>query len=239
MWAKGEPSNRACTKIGGIPYWPEDRPWPTSNRGETMRFLAQYDFSNSRKLFDQLPGDILCIFVTESFLDMADWKNGLQTHWVSRSAQRVALLQSVPPEGNSFVFTNVYGYSHFTLDYGYENVDDIANELLAFSDEFESYPLDEAATSLLNTWTVKIGGVPLMRYTDPRQQRTVLPGRFLCQLCTVYPPDEMPYPWINHEQPLTLMESIRPETRLDISDGFTLCFSLTDDGVVHRYYEGE
>ena len=62
VWAKGEPANRAVTKIGGLPYRPSGRPWPIDSAGNAMRFVAQLCFADSRDLVSPVPGDILLVF---------------------------------------------------------------------------------------------------------------------------------------------------------------------------------
>src|SRR5262245_4812542 len=62
VWARGEPRNRAITKVGGLPYRPSDAPWPSDGRGEPMRFIVQICFADSRDLVPPLPGDILLVF---------------------------------------------------------------------------------------------------------------------------------------------------------------------------------
>ena len=41
VWGLGEPPRRECTKIGGLPYWPSQRPWPQSQGGYPATFLAR------------------------------------------------------------------------------------------------------------------------------------------------------------------------------------------------------
>jgi len=62
VWAKGEPSNRSVTKVGGLPYRPAVALWPKDATGTPLRFVAQLCFADSRVLVPQLPGDILLVF---------------------------------------------------------------------------------------------------------------------------------------------------------------------------------
>lgn len=57
----GESSNRAATKIGGVPYLPKCADWPHES-GEPIQFYFQVNFSDSRDLVGKLPGDILLVF---------------------------------------------------------------------------------------------------------------------------------------------------------------------------------
>jgi len=62
VWAKGEPADRSVTKIGGLPYRPSDAPWPVGETGESLRFIGQLCFVDSRDLVPALPGDVLLVF---------------------------------------------------------------------------------------------------------------------------------------------------------------------------------
>ena len=62
VWAKGEPPNRAVTKLGGLPYRPAREPWPKNDSGEPVWFIGQLCFTDSTDLVPALPGDILLIF---------------------------------------------------------------------------------------------------------------------------------------------------------------------------------
>lgn len=68
VWAKGEPSNRSVTKVGGLPYRPSDAPWPEEGAGKPLRFIAQFCFVDSRDITPLLPGDVLLIFGDEDAL---------------------------------------------------------------------------------------------------------------------------------------------------------------------------
>ena len=58
IWASGEPSNRAMTKLGGIPYMPASLSWP-HREGTAGDFYAQLNFMDSKDLVPALPGDVL------------------------------------------------------------------------------------------------------------------------------------------------------------------------------------
>jgi hypothetical protein len=79
VWAEGESPDRACTKIGGLPYRPADVPWPTDSRGQNMRFVAQLCFADSRDLVPRLPGDVLLVFGDDDAL-LAE-PEGLVLEW--------------------------------------------------------------------------------------------------------------------------------------------------------------
>jgi len=66
VWAWGEPHNPASTKIGGVPLFPESLQWPQESTGKPFCFVAQFNFSDSKDLVPDLPGDVLLIFCPES-----------------------------------------------------------------------------------------------------------------------------------------------------------------------------
>jgi hypothetical protein len=62
VWGRGEPSDRAVTKIGGVPYRPARVPWPVGEMGQPLRFVGQLSFIDSRDVVPPLPGDVLLVF---------------------------------------------------------------------------------------------------------------------------------------------------------------------------------
>lgn len=68
VWAKGESTTRAVTKIGGLPYRPSDVAWPKDKKGEPQRFIGQLCFADSRDIVPRLPADVLLVFGDEDAL---------------------------------------------------------------------------------------------------------------------------------------------------------------------------
>ena len=60
--AIGEAPTPYQTKIGGLPYWPRNREWPRSDTGESLPFLAQFNFSESLDIVSDLPEHLLLLF---------------------------------------------------------------------------------------------------------------------------------------------------------------------------------
>ena len=71
VMADGEPPDPCSTKIGGLPYRPTGKPWPTTANGAPLRFLAQFCFEYSKDLTGPLPDDVLLVFGDED-----------ESHWV-------------------------------------------------------------------------------------------------------------------------------------------------------------
>ena len=87
----GEPRDRSRTKIGGLPYWSKDRPWPKSSTGEPIPFMAQFNLSDSRDLIGGTEGDILLIFAH------ANPRLGCVIRWETRSTSlRLVSKDDIP-----------------------------------------------------------------------------------------------------------------------------------------------
>ena len=55
-----ETTDRCATRLGGLPYWPKEMPWPEGQDGQPKSFVGQFDF---RAIIwpERLPGDILTV----------------------------------------------------------------------------------------------------------------------------------------------------------------------------------
>jgi hypothetical protein len=65
LYAQGEPETREQSRIGGLPYRPRGLPWPLDEQGHPDEFVCQIDFSDSRSLVPDLPGEIMLLFAPE------------------------------------------------------------------------------------------------------------------------------------------------------------------------------
>ncbi len=65
FFVAGEPAERSVTKVAGLPYRAAGLPWPLTDDGRPMTFLAQFCFDESRDLVGELPGDVLLIFAED------------------------------------------------------------------------------------------------------------------------------------------------------------------------------
>ena len=186
VFSEGEPKQRHLTKIGGLPYWPKNKPWPTTAAGDPCWFLAQLNFSDSRDLFPKLPGDLLTIY-TE---DEESWlHDGLETlHCVWQYVNDEPLISARQFPKFDFEFENVvcHGVIHRTFDYP-KSVKKASKLSVR-----RSYLLAVVSGT-------KIGGVPNFLQGDPK-----LSGTFLAQIASVQPSIEVPYPWVNRKKPYGL-----------------------------------
>jgi hypothetical protein len=180
VFAKGEPTDRRSTKIGGIPFWPKKLNWPRDNTNKPLRFVAQFSFADSRFLFDDLPGDLLAIFGESGGRS----PRSLEFNWIQSGDGPPVGPKEIPHvEG---VFLPLYGVLHRTYDY----VDDQP----AYSRYHRSYLLSQVEGT-------KIGGNPRWIQGDEE-----LPGRYLCTLGSILPESGRPFPYVNQKNPIGFSE---------------------------------
>jgi len=206
---KGEPKQRDITKVGGLPYWPKGKKWPTHGKGTPYRFLAQFNFSDSTDIYPDLPGDILLIFVTNED-DWAFDSDGYHFEWVDLGIEPI---NAVPEESELPDVYPFFGVIHRSVDY----LSGTFKE-----GDFYEYELDK----LLILPGIKIGGAPSF-IQDSTQ---FVPG-FLCQLGSIQAVYDLPYPWVNQEKVHSL-DFARREPQLSICDMGTIYFFMDKKGKV-------
>ncbi len=114
LWGQGEPKDRTLTKVGGLPYWPFEKPWPEGEDGELV-FLAQFNFVDSRDLVGELPGDLLLLFSDARFSWVEGNRAGLVPMWVSFGSERLVVERTLPKVKNPFF--KGYGVIHRGMDW--------------------------------------------------------------------------------------------------------------------------
>lgn len=204
VFGKGAPQDRRVTKVSGLPYWPKGRKWPTADDGSPCQFLAQFCFLDSRDLAGKLPGEILLIFVPQGDEEWLWELERVRFEWLRADQQ--ALIDELPKGVHAYCTAEWYGVLHRTHDY--PDVVEQTSEL-----EVQSpYNLP-----ILNG--TKIGGLPHMIQSaiqygvDPTTGLPVLlpddkgetpTQQFLCQLTSIQAAPDVPYPWTNQKEKLTL-----------------------------------
>ncbi len=182
IFADGEPQSRVITKVGGLPYWPKGIQWPRNNYGIDLTFVGQICYADSRDIIDDIPGDVLLIFVCFERLEQnPDDQTAIQFHWRNIRDDELIELSDIPsPEID---IRPKYGIRHRTQDF----VEELSG-----------------ATSYSRHWLLsriqgtKIGGLPNWIQTD-----SGLPGEFLGSLGSISPDMYVPYPYVNTPEPLT------------------------------------
>jgi len=191
VFGKGEPENPAGTKLGGRPFWPAGRPWPQTPDGRPCAFLAQFNFADSLDLVgDNLPGTILSILVD----DPENWPSDTSRKtfvWLSHEQEPDRELQVPSALGPAGPF---FGAIHRTFDY--PEADDL---LWEWEEAGRTTP--RYSYLLPNTSGTKIGGVPFFIQGGEGLEETF----FLCQLASIQAEPDVPYPWVNQREPLTLL----------------------------------
>ena len=220
VFGKGEPVAPACTKIGGRPFWPNDRDWPSASDGSLCHFLAQFNFADSLDIIDcNLPGTIL-LLLTENEDDWLWADDGLTFHWVSADVTPRNDLVVPSTVGSAGPF---YAVRHRSADY--PDAADAAYEL----DVSVGYNLP-----VLNG--TRIGGLPhFIQGGDDS------PGRFLCQLGSIQAAPNVPYPWANLRDALDLQfnnDGIYGDDNCAVfGDMGSVYLFVDDNGAVSRSFE--
>jgi len=185
VFGKGEPDRRDCTKVGGAPYWPTDRRWPSRCDGLPYLFLAQFNFSDSTDILPDLPGSVL-LLLTE---DKEEWlwePDRIRFEWLPSGCQSLMAVEEARKLELSVSRGVFHGIIYRTEDYP------LSEEKASGSSVGGSYDLP-----VLNG--TKIGGVP--HFIQGGEDYS---GRFLCQLGSIQAVPEVPYPWVNRPEPLSL-----------------------------------
>ncbi len=232
LFSVGEPLDRTATKVGGLPYRPASKPWPTGDDRRPFTFLAQFNFTESLDLVNELPGDILLVFVRERLLSWPGDLEQMQFEWYRLETEPQLCDYAPPPD---WKFAIAYGERFRTIDY----IDPAAAAV--FIEVLETIDVNlpsrlEFADSLCRIEGMKIGGSPFWMpsiATNNIDLETAFPGTFLCSLSGIEPNWEVPYPWLNHPEPISFDEACLPEMKLLFGDGGSINFSIDDNQQIH------
>jgi len=216
VFGEGEPKRRHVTKIGGLPYWPADKPWPKNRDGTPYWFMAQLNFSDSVDLLPELPGDLLSILTEDEDGWLEDDQASVHCFWQTVKRQDLITKKKFPKFEHTYDYFEGYGVIHRTADYPKSAA---KAEKLAVR---QSYNLP-----VLNA--TKIGGVP-----HTIEGPVNVEGTFLAQLASIQPPPHVPYPWVNRRRAYDLSfdkNGIYGNQQM-IGDMGSLYLFLQDDGEV-------
>lgn len=224
VFGKGESPRRDATKVGGVPYWPESRPWPTSAEGAPLLFLAQFNFADSRDLFPApLPGDVLLLLVKdpEDYLE----PDLIRFEWLPLELPPVSHFDESLMATTAGPF---YGVIHRSADY--PDATDRAYDLPVS----QGYDLP-----ILNG--TKIGGIPHWIQAGDDQGIDDSDHQFLCQLGSIQPAHQVPYPWVNQAESLGLQFNDQgiygARNSIVFGDMGTIYVFLNRDGSIRSSFE--
>ena len=168
LWCRQSFPVGPTTRLGGVPYRPRDRPWPTNSDGVPHTFVCQFCFLDSIDVLGRkLPGDILTVMFEN---EESHWGGNIFTEWNSVVGTRPPGLSDCPQP--SFAVPKLEGR---ILRF---------NEFPHFFDDHPNYPFDRGIAVSQST---KIGSATFFPQGDPRK-----PGEeLICTLSHVLPTD----PW--------------------------------------------
>ena len=231
--AFGEPEDRATTKIGGIPYRPAGKEWPADADGDPLLFLCQFNFSLSRDLVGDLPGDILLIFSDESMIAPGSEQEQLYFEWYDQNVGE-RLQQAPTPRCEEIVCC--HGYRMRIEEYPNSFPAWTFKRILEFWDISMSIELSDynrLGHTLASPWGTKIGGRPIwgMRATD--NDDVGRPGyKYLCSLSNHIARFGVKDSWVNVEGILTPQETLQGKARLYLGPEAVMNIYLTESGAV-------
>lgn len=210
VFARGEPEHPHVTKIGGVPYRPEAKPWPIcmgappgtaphrvkyyEPHGTPMKFLAQFCFAGSHDIVGELPGDVLLLFTEDD-----TFGTDLYFEWYSIGIPKLVTPSQIPD-----------GASPFNRAYGF-----ICRVQEPIAPPGGRVPVVSAT---------KIGGTPGF-IQSPSQSR----GRFLCRLSSMQPTFKRPYPWVDQRMPITELAELYSNQLCMVDMGNVYVF-IQEDG---------
>jgi hypothetical protein len=228
LLATGRGDLRRGCGIGGMPYMRRGRPWPESQSGRPLPFVAQFDFADSRDIVGDLPGELLLLFgrpgSSESLV--IRWETALPR-------DQLVQIDDIPiqPEISQFRGVRWRTSSYPQCD---DREYDGGNATLADGTEITDIP------NALTPLGFQIGAHPFM----PLWQLSLgKDERVLCSMCTVYPIPDVPYPFVDHPDPISLAESRAYAvnfSEIDLrSDGFAVIYVIADDSGGFRLAKAE
>lgn len=223
MWGTGDAPDQRLTRVGGTPWLPKNEPWPEID-GVVPSFLCQFDFRDSTDLVVELPGDLLLVFVAEEDTMLYGDTSRMRFLWVSATETEVIDAAEAPQPTHPFEHVCAWGVRHRSVD------------VPSCWDRAYEIPEDDEGCGRLSAlpvlWGTKIGGVPY----HSQENLDAAPADYLCQLVSIQPSSDTPWPWADQETPLTSgfdgdgMHGAR--NNLMIGDMGELTLYLHDDGSV-------
>ncbi len=218
VMSKGEPEWRYATKIGGLPYRPANVPWPTATSGKPLALIAQFNFTNSRDIVGNIPGDLLLVFGDNSDGPFSP----LHLEWQNLGISDLVSSEQVPRE--CMKIAPCFGNRCRTV--GFPDAVEISNG---------RYPKCHGNEVHSSYWipqyqATQIGRAPFFIQPDDDS----LAGLPLCTIASVQPDAHAPFPWVKVPEPLC-PEGKWPlgEAELMIGDLGCIYIFMEDHGTLH------
>lgn len=202
LWRQAKSDRRDGTRIGGLPYRPSGQAWPDFE-GEPFAFIGQIDFSLSKDLVPEIPGDILLYFMLES-----TWSN-VHIEWQKKTAEPMAASeechlpnqQILECEGHRF---RTFDYPNLISEIGDPSIC-IANatkiggivplsEFRSWSGDFEELEDEYEA-----------------EYIQQKQKHIATLSSIVCDC-------NFDWPFIDSRPKLSVSEALRPENKIVFGD---------------------
>ncbi len=186
-WGRGESKHPAGTKVGGIPVWDSRTELPEKE----WKFFGQINFADSTDLLPDLPAQIISIWGNKDF----PWGGKtMKSYWIDlESAVPIQEIddQNFGMEGAPAdpFFAQLYRTWDPVIDYDDDRVVTVDHE---FEDYREFQPSAWNATKFI--------GCDSMPQSSPSKKK----GKFLAQLSSIQATPDVPFPFVNREQPLKL-----------------------------------
>ncbi len=210
LFSIGDAPQRACTKIGGLPFWPRGREWPKASgehppdfiryptwppsiiptaAGEPLPFLAQFCFRDSHDIIGGTPEDLLLLFGDKDF----PWT--IVAKWQSSRDENTIVDRNDLPVTSPFPCYS--GCRWRTESFGNADIDDDSIQLPDGRRVYDLWFVCELPG-------MQIGPRPFF----PRWGGTpTADDRTICTLCSLFPSDGVPWPFLNRSEPLSEDES--------------------------------
>jgi len=174
LWKTGEPEKPYLTKIGGTPFRPASRAWPTNSHGDPMTFVMQFCFADSKEILPYpTPGDVMLVFMSDSEAFFGS-DNDIHIEWSDLTIDAPMASDACPKP--QWTIPSLTGVLHRTFEYPQSW--DVFSRL----GHYEMYLFDTTQSTKISTETHFIQNDP----SKPGQ-------KLLCVLNSIHPSEDWPF----------------------------------------------
>ncbi len=157
-----EAPDRLCTKLFGRPARPSNKPWPTYDDGKAFQFVGQFNFSLSRDILPELPGDMLLVFAKEVPIVNSGDVDELYFEWYSIADVEESML----PNCREYLVDESCFWGQPVRTYDFDNIEEISGIskrlLKRFTDIEDGFlrKVEDDPAPFARCRGMKIGGLP-------------------------------------------------------------------------------